>query len=135
MSLWGRFRRTVARVVERLTEPAPREPEPPRERERETRDRDTEPARAAPDSGDSRLPDGWVLVGLYHQGEKTQRIHATNDTEVTDNEIHGADGIIVQYVDGGEDGYKWIHGATGWDSIYDQIERTVKVVSPAGTGQ
>lgn len=136
MSLWGRFRRSARRFVERFTEPAPREPEPrevPPEREPEPGDTGGEGP--VPPSDASRLPPGWVIAGLYHQGEKTQRISATGDTEVTDNEIQGADAIIVHYVDGGEDGYKWIHGATGWDSLYDQIELTIKIVSPKGTGE
>lgn len=133
MSLWGRFRRTARRLVERFTEPSAREPEP-RPAPREPEYIESTPAPESEDES-SRLPDGWVLVGLYHQGEKTQKISATNATEVTDSEIQRADAIIVHYIDGGEDGYKWIHGATGWDSIADQIERTVKVVSPQGTGQ
>lgn len=122
--------------MERFTEPATpsrgrgrrRDPEP-----------DYEPGPRGDDYGaadrESRLPDGWVLVGLYHEEEKTAKIHATNDTEVTDSEIQHADAIIVHYTDGGEDGYKWIHGASGWDSIADQINRVIKVVSPAGTGE
>lgn len=136
MSLWSRARARARALVEaaarRFTEP--REPSPPREPPREP---EREPGiRGEPgEPAESRLPPGWVLVGLYHQGEKTEKIHATNDTEATDSEIQRADAIIVHYVDGGEDGYKWIHGATGWDSIADQIERTIKPTSPKGTGQ
>lgn len=60
---------------------------------------------------------------------------ATDDTGATDSEISRADAIIVQFTDAGEDGYRWIHGATGWDSVSDQIDRTVKVVSPTGRGE
>lgn len=133
MSLWGRLRRRARRIVDRFTEPAEPERRQQREPEPSPREPAPEPERATgglpstPD--DSRLPPGWVLVGLYHEGEKTQRIYATDDQDVTDREIHHADAIIVQYVDAGGDGYRWIHGATGWDSIHDQIERTVKVVS------
>lgn len=139
MSLWGRLRRRARRIVDRFTEPAEPEPRPQREPEPSPR-REPEPAPEPPSGGlpstpdDSRLPPGWVVVGLYHEGEKTQRIYATDDRDVTDGEIQGADAIIVQYVDAGGDGYRWIHGATGWDSIHDQINRTIKVVSPAGSG-
>lgn len=122
--------------MERFTEPSPSSRGRGREREPEP---DYEPGPRGDDYGaddeGSRLPPGWVLVGLYHDGEKTAKIHATNDTEVTDSEIHHADAIIVHFTDGGEDGYKWIHGASGWDSIADQIDRVVKVVSPSGTGE
>lgn len=132
MSVWKRAARRARRIVDtitdRFTKPSP---PPPSRKSREPR---PEPSSREPDKT-SRLPDGWIVAGLYHDGEKTTRIHATNDTDVTDSEISHADGIIVQYVDGGEDGYKWIHGANGWDSIADQIEITVKVVSPQGTGE
>lgn len=132
------MRRGARRFVDRFTEPL-RESPPPREPDREPPP-EREPDYTGGGGGvsstpdDSRLPPGWVLVGLYHEGEKTQRIYATDARDVTDNEIQGADAIIVQYVDAGGDGYKWIHGATGWDSIYDQIERTIKKVSPIGKG-
>lgn len=100
----------------------PDEPESPPD------DEDREP-------GESRLPDGWVLVGLYHEGEKTQKIHATDDTDVTDGEIESADALIVWYEDAGADGYRWVHGATGWDSLSDQVERVIIIVSPAGRGE
>lgn len=74
-------------------------------------------------------------MGLYHQGQRTQRIHATDDTDVTDNDIESADALIVWYEDAGEDGYRWIHGASGWDSLADQIDRVIVIVSPAGRGE
>lgn len=127
MGLLSRLRHATRALVGRLTGRAP-EPPPPFE---------------PPDYGggggggpiyddddrESRLPDGWVLVGLYHHGMKTQRIHATDDTEVTDREIHQADAQIVWFEAAGDDGYRWIHGATGWDSLDDQITRTIMVVS------
>lgn len=135
MRFWSRVGRWVRRTVERFTEPSTRAPREPRE----PREPDYEPGPRGDDYGagdrESRLPNGWVLVGLYHEGEKTQRIHATNATDVTDSEIAHADAIIVQFTDGGDDGYKWIHGASGWDSISDQIVRTVIPTSPKGTGE
>lgn len=132
MSLWGRARSGIRRFVERFTEPSPPSSPEPREPQPQP---EPEPSRGTGARGvpstpdDSQLPPGWVLVGLYHQGEKTQRIYATDDRDVTDGEIHAADAIIVQYVDAGGDGYKWIHGATGWDSVASQITRTIMVVS------
>ncbi len=117
MSLWGRLKQRARRIIERFTEPVP------------------------PDYGEggggggSLLPDGWAVVGLYHDGEQTNHIHATDDTDITDADIGQADAIIVHYTDAGGDGYRWIHGASGWDSIADQIERVTKVVSPVGRGE
>lgn len=130
MKLWARFTRAVRSFVERVTRAAPdeyaREPEPERF---DYGYRDPEPDTR--DAGEaSRLPDGWVLVGLYHQGEKTQKIYATDDTDVTDNDIENADALIVWYRDAGEDGYRWVHGAAGWDGLRDYVERTVIIVSP-----
>lgn len=71
------------------------------------------------------------MVGLYHQGQKTTRIHATDVTVVTDSEIANADALVVQYLPAGEDGYRWVHGARNWRALADQIERVVIVVSPA----
>lgn len=126
MGFLSRLGRAVRSAVSRVTGRAPEPPPPPDEP-------DYGGGGGGPiyddDRGDSRLPDGWVLVGLYHDGEKTQRIHATDDTEVTDREIHRADALIVWYEAAGDDGYRWIHGATGWDSLDDQITRTIMVVS------
>lgn len=117
--------RAVRSFVERVTSRAPEPSEP-------TYDDDPGGLGTGDgeDRGGSRLPDGWVLVGLYHDGEKTTRIHATDDTDVTDSEIHSADALIVWYEDAGGDGYRWVHGATGWDSLADQVERTIVIVSP-----
>ena len=133
---WGQraaraIRDFVTRQADTHEEPPaePREAPEPRGRGRgRTGDTFSEPT-------PSQLPPGWVLAGLYHQGEKTQRIHATDDTEVTDGEIAAADALIVWYEDAGGDGYRWIHGATDWDSLSDQIARTIMVVSPAGRGE
>jgi hypothetical protein len=133
VSLWSRIKQRARSIVRRFTEPEPPPPSPPSSRggydyDREGYDRET-------GERESLLPDGWVLVGLYHDGEKTSRIHDTDGTEVTDSDIRSADAVIVWYPDAGSDGYRWIHGASGWDSIADQIDRVVTVVSPAGRGE
>lgn len=129
MSFLSRLGRAVRGVVARVITRPSRQPPPPYE---------PGPGGGGPiirePERESRLPEGWVLVGLYHEGEKTQRIFATDDTEVTDSDIAHADAVIVQYGPGGSDGYKWIHGADDWRSIADQIEITIIVVSPKGTG-
>lgn len=129
MSLFGRLRDWISHVLGGSDEPTPTPPP-------EGPIWDTpSPPPEGPDEGDirggSELPPGWVLVGLYHQGEPTTRINATGVTDVTDSEIHRADALIVQYVPGGEDGYRWVHGARDWRSLADQIERVIVVVSPA----
>lgn len=133
MGLLSRFVARVRSVIDRFTVPQELPPEPD-DREvtrggRGVRGDDFE------DRGASRLPDGWVIAGLYHEGEKTTRISATGDTEATDSDIQEADAIIVHYVDAGGDGYRWIHGATGWDSLSDQIEQVIVIVSPTGRGE
>ena len=123
MSLWSRLRHGVTSLIDRLSGG-----EPPEVSDRE--DREAPRREAETRDHESRLPPGWVLAGLYHEGERHPRkIHATDDTEVTDSEIQEADGLVVWFGDAGGDGYFWIHGATGWDSIADQINRTIKVVS------
>lgn len=122
MGLLSRLGARVRGFVARVTSRPARTFEPPPHGGGGPRDTD----------GESRLPDGWSVVGLYHEGEKTQKIHATGDTEVTDSDIHEADAIIVHYGDAGDDGYRWIHGATGWDSLADQIDRVIVIVSPTG---
>lgn len=126
MGLLSRFGRAVRTFVARITDRPPPTFEPPPHGGGGVRDNDDG------DDGGSRLPDGWSVVGLYHEGEKTQKIHATGDTEVTDSDIHEADAIIVWYEDAGDDGYRWVHGATGWDSLADQVDRVIVIVSPAG---
>ena len=124
MGVFARFGRAIRALVSRVTDRPPPPPfEPGDHGGGGVRD---------DDPGESRLPDGWSIAGLYHEGEKTQKIHATGDTEVTDNDIHEADAIIVHYGDAGDDGYRWIHGATGWDSLSDQIDRVITVVSSVG---
>lgn len=141
MSWWSRVRETARRIVERFTEPTPEPTPPPAPEPREPREPRAprepvrEPREPREPEKESRLPPGWELVGLYHEGEKTQRIHATDDTDVTDGEIQHADALIVHFVDAGDDGYRWIHGATDWDSIADQINRTIIIVSPLGRGE
>lgn len=129
MSFLSRLGRAVRGVVARVITRPSRQPPPPYE---------PGPGGGGPiirePERESRLPEGWVLVGLYHEGEKTQRIFATDDTEVTDSDIHGADALIVWYQDAGDDGYRWVHGATGWDSLDDQVSRTIVIVSPTGRG-
>lgn len=137
MSLWSRLTHAVRSFVERITGAEPEDHAAPYEPDYRDYGRDYDRGERDADTreGASQLPDGWVLVGLYHQGEKTTKIHATDDTDVTDNDIENADALIVWYEDAGEDGYRWVHGATGWDSLADQVERVIVIVSPTGRGE
>lgn len=134
MGLFTRFTNWIGEHLPwRETSPEPTAPPPPDAPER---DQPPSPPPGEDEGGftrtpsDSELPPGWVLVGLYHQGEKTTRISATGVTDVTDSQIGRADALVVQYLPAGEDGYRWVHGARNWRSLADQIEKTVIVVSP-----
>lgn len=134
MGLFGKFGRWLREHLP-IGEPSP---VPPRE---EPPTHTAPPEHFPPHTGErqptpftSELPPGWVLVGLYHQGEKTTRIHATDATQVTDRDIANADALVVQFLPDGENGYRWIHGAPNWRKLADQIEKVTKVVSPT-TGE
>jgi hypothetical protein len=75
---------------------------------------------------DDRLPDGWAIEGLWNAEERKLEV---ND-DPTDNDIAGADAIVIKFEDDLGVDYRTVHGALDWDSLGDLIEMVIENDSP-----
>lgn len=75
---------------------------------------------------DKPLPPGWTFEALYYVDGKRM----VPNTDPTDDEIAGADAIIVAYTDSLGKDYRTIHGANTRKKIGSLINTTTTKESP-----